>query len=291
MEKWAYPYEVKKITVGEGIRMAYVDEGEGPVLLFIHGLGSNLKGWKKNIDVLRNNYRCLAIDLPNYGKSSGGEFSFRMTFFAAKVLEFMQALALKEVTLVGHSMGAQIAVHAALSGDQRIRSLVLIAPAGFERFSRRDALLLRSVYTPTLLRAMPASQIIRNFEMNFFQMPEDARFMIEDRMILRKTEAYLSFCRMLPKCVMSMLKEPIFDQLPYVIQPALIIFGRDDLLIPNRLLHSRESLVDIARAGHSQMPNSDLHILPGCGHFVQWEASIEVNRLTHAFLQQHLVNP
>jgi pimeloyl-ACP methyl ester carboxylesterase len=138
---------------------------------------------------------------------------------------------------------------------------------------------------------MPASQIARSFEMNFFHMPDDARFMIEDRMVMRKTEAYFSFCRMLPKCVMSMLQEPIFDELPYVIQPTLIIFGRDDLLIPNRLLHSKENLVDIAHAGHSQMPNSDLHILPGCGHFVQWEASIEVNRLTHVFLQQHLVNP
>jgi hypothetical protein len=92
MKEWAYPYEVERVTVGAGIRMAYVDEGEGPVLLFIHGLGSNLKGWKKNIDVLRKHYRCIALDLPNYGKSSGGDFSFSMTFFATKVLEFIQSL-------------------------------------------------------------------------------------------------------------------------------------------------------------------------------------------------------
>ncbi|MEZ4986677.1 MAG: hypothetical protein R2795_16840 [Saprospiraceae bacterium] len=58
MEIWQYPYEVHYTTVHDSIRMAYIDEGECPVLLFIHGLGSNLQAWQKNINHLRDYNRC-----------------------------------------------------------------------------------------------------------------------------------------------------------------------------------------------------------------------------------------
>ncbi len=66
-----YPFDVKKITLNDGRVMAYMDEGSSKeVIIFIHGLGSYSPAWMKNIAELKNTYRCIAVDLPGYGKSS-----------------------------------------------------------------------------------------------------------------------------------------------------------------------------------------------------------------------------
>ncbi|MBZ0243550.1 MAG: alpha/beta hydrolase, partial [Bacteroidales bacterium] len=63
-----YPFELHKVQLSNEVNLAYVDEGTGKeTIIFIHGLGSYLPAWKKNIEVLRNDYRCIAIDLPGYG--------------------------------------------------------------------------------------------------------------------------------------------------------------------------------------------------------------------------------
>ena len=70
-----YPFPTHKLQLAEDLELAYFDEGKGnEVILFIHGLGSYAPAWKKNIESLSKDYRCLAIDLPGYGKSSKGRY-------------------------------------------------------------------------------------------------------------------------------------------------------------------------------------------------------------------------
>lgn len=286
MQSWKYPYPVHYVQLADTLKVAYVDEGAGPILLFVHGLGSNLQAWTKNIDVLRQNYRCIAIDLPGYGKSSGGDLPYGMPFFADVVLEVIGALALEKVGLIGHSMGGQIGIHAALREDPSIQGLALMAPAGFEQFTEAEHQWFANFVRPEFIQATPEAQIIRNFELNFFAMPEDARFMIEDRLEMRKDPAaYLAYCQMIPQCVQSMLKAPVYDQLNQLELPVLVIYGTEDALIPNRILHPDLSTPKVAEAATSLIPDARLHLLEEAGHFVQWEQAEQVNTLLHSFFQ------
>ena len=286
MQKWNYPYEVKRKKLSRDIELAYVDEGKGSqVLLFIHGLGSNLKAWMKNIEGLKHSYRCIAIDLPGYGKSSKQNYPFSMSFFAEAVLQFIDQLNIEAVTLVGHSMGGQIAVKTALMNAKRINNLVLVAPAGFETFTTQEQNWLKMSITPEIIRIFTPRQIASNFKLNFFDLPEDAHFMIDDRLMMREDLAeYEYFCQMVPKCIDGMFKDAIFSFLPQISLPTLVFFGLDDQLIPNRFLHAQMTPERIAKLGSAQISNHQLHLLPRTGHFVQWEKPYFVNSQIVAFL-------
>lgn len=81
MQEWTYPYETHSVELPSGIELAYIDEGRGELtLLMLHGLGSNLQAWTKNVEDWKGDYRCIALDLPNYGKSGRGDYSFTMSF-------------------------------------------------------------------------------------------------------------------------------------------------------------------------------------------------------------------
>ncbi|MEO1262151.1 MAG: alpha/beta fold hydrolase [Bacteroidota bacterium] len=280
-----YPYPAHYLQLTESVRLAYVDEGEGQPLLFIHGLGSNLKGWQKTIDGLRQHFRCLAIDLPGYGNSSQGKYPFDMSFFAGVVRDFIAALGLRKVVLVGHSMGGQIAMQTVLQNAKSIEKLVLLAPAGFETFDEKEKRFFATVWTPQLLKAMPVAQIVRNFELNFHDMPDDSRFMIADRLALRQTKAFDHFCRMVPKCLMGMLNEPVYGRLHYILQPTLILYGENDQLIPSQLVHPLMTTRQVAEKGYRRLPASHLEMVKDAGHFLQWERAKEVNAAIFSFLK------
>ena len=162
--------------------------------------------------------------------------------------------------------------------------MVLIAPAGFETFNEAQRMWIRSVYSPALLKATPPVQLVRNFELNFHRFPEDARFMISDRMMMQGTAAYEHYCEMIPKCVNSMIEEPVFDQLPSISIPVLVLFGENDMLIPNKILNPLLTPVQVAETGAAQLPHAKLELLRPCGHFAQWECAAVVNRSIRAFL-------
>ncbi len=284
----SYPAHTQQVTLASGLSIAYVSEGpvDAPMtLVMVHGLGSNLKCWQKNIAELSGTYRCVALDLPGYGRSGKGDYAFDIAFFAAALQEFIQALKLERVVLVGHSMGAQIAMTAVLQSPQLAQKLVLLAPAGFETFTDQERAWFQMVYTPAILKATTPEQIRKNFELNFFRFPADAEFMIQDRLIMRETPDYDAYCQMIPRCVMGMLHQPVFDKLPQIQIPALVIYGEQDALIPNRILHKTLTTAEVAQAGAARLPAGQLKWASATGHFVQWEGADQVNRYLLDFLK------
>ncbi len=265
-------------SLTQGIDLHYTVSGSGEqCLLFVHGLGSNHKAWDKLIPHLSPYYRCISIDLPGYGASTTGDLPYGIPFFADKINEFVYQQQLRKVTLVGHSMGGQASIAAVLKAPWQYEQLVLVASAGFETFNKAAREWLRTVYKPALLRSMPTDQIRRNFEANFYRFPEDAQFMIDERMELRsQPEAYDAYCRMIPKCVMGMLDEPVFDRLSEIQLPTLIIYGEEDQLIPNKMINPGLTTPAVAKRGAAQIPNNRLVMLSRCGHFVQWECATAV---------------
>ncbi|HMN90388.1 MAG TPA: hypothetical protein PKE68_10250 [Saprospiraceae bacterium] len=89
---------------------------------------------------------------------------------------------------------------------------------------------------------------------------------------------------MIPKCVASMLDEPVFQRLNELRLPVLVVYGEADALIPNRFLHPKLTTQTVAEIGAKSIPNSQLILLPQAGHFVQWEQARLLNEAIKAFL-------
>ena len=272
----AYPYEVHKAQV-RNIGVGYLDEGGGDdVLLLIHGLGSNAKGWLRNIPELSREHRVIAVDLPGYGVSDKGYYKYTLSFYAEVLNELLDGLRIDQATWIGHSMGGQIAMVAALNHPDRVSRLVLISPAGFEAFTDGEGDWMRRVVSPDLVRDTTIRGIAVNLKSNFHHAPSEADFMITDRIQVRGAKDFEKYCYAVAENVEAMLDEPVLDRLGEISQPTLVLFGKNDNLIPNRYLHGGHT-ADVAVKGADQIPGAKLVLLPKCGHFVQFEKPEDTN--------------
>lgn len=282
----SYVFEVKELTLSDNQTIAYVDEGSGAeTLVFVHGLGSYLRAWEKNIHELSGSYRCIALDLPGYGQSGASSEGYHPKYFATVLAQLIEKLALKNVILVGHSMGGQIAMHLALDYPELIKKMVLVAPAGLEAFSEAEKMWFKQIYTPAFVAAATPEQVQQNYLLNFFKMPKDAETMIKDRIAQMSTEGFAAYCEMIPQCVMGMLEQPVLERLSELKLPVFLLFGKEDRLIPNKFLHPGLTTEAVAAIGMEKIPNARLHMVSEAGHFVQWEKSAEVNQAISDFVK------
>lgn len=280
-----YPFEVKNAELSNDVHLAYVDEGKGKeTIIFIHGLGTYLRAWEKNIDALKSDYRVIAVDLPGYGKSSKNPHEGTMTYYASIIVELMNKLNIENAVLAGHSMGGQISMVTAIQYPNRVKKLVLVAPAGFEEFSEGQKAWFHEVMTLSGVKLTPADAISTNAAYNFYNMPDYAEFIVTDRIAMREAEDFDNYCYIVVKSVHGMVDQPVFDKLEQIKQPTLILFGENDNLIPNRYLNPGATK-KIAEYGNLIMPASELIMVPKCGHFIPLEKPDVLNESIRNFLK------
>ena len=281
-----YKYPVKKVYLPENeFTIAYTDEGKGDnTIILMHGLGSYLRAWEKNIGELSKNNRVIAIDLPGYGKSSKEPHTGMMTFYAGIVNELVKELKLNKVVIGGHSMGGQIGMTTYLKYPQIVKGLVLAAPAGFERFTKGQKQWFRDVMTVDGVRLTTPEAIQNNLASNFFRQPKDADFMVSERMEMRSADDFIPYCYAVVQSVHGMVDNPVIDYLQDIKVPTLIFFGENDNLIPNRYLNPGRT-VEIAKYGASKINNSKLVMIPKTGHFLMFEKPEVFNKETIDFIK------
>ena len=116
----------KKSVVTSSGRIAYVERGSGPVALFVHGVLLNGHLWRNQLDALSDVRRCLAIDLLAHGDTEiDPKQDVSVTANARMIGEFLDALRIDQVDLVGNDSGGGIAQIFAAGNPQGIRSLTL----------------------------------------------------------------------------------------------------------------------------------------------------------------------
>lgn len=288
MNEMLQPYEFSShsLMLKEG-KLSYIKEGHGqPVLVFIHGLSSNGDAWFRNIKDLKNDFTCYAVDLPGYGRSYKEAEAFTPTYFAEVVKEFADKLSLKDVVLVGHSMGGQTAIKLAALYPDFVKKVVLVAPAGIEEFNEDEAKALKTFTTKdNVMRTLP-EQIEKNYQMNFFKMPSEAYKMIKDRLNIIKAKDFEAHALAIEKSVAGMLDDKVIADLEKVKQPVLLLFAEDDRLIPNRFLHPTLSIQEVANKAQKTLSNSLLKMIPESGHFLQFEKPAEVNKAIREFVKE-----
>jgi 3-oxoadipate enol-lactonase len=122
----------------DGNTLHYVSYGEGPPVVFVHGLGGSSNVWHGVMQAMQQHHHCIALDLRGHGRSQGrGKFS--VEGWAKDVQKLIRHLELPAVTLVGHSMGTLIAQHLAETSPESVDQLVLVGGISYFQPPTADA--------------------------------------------------------------------------------------------------------------------------------------------------------
>jgi pimeloyl-ACP methyl ester carboxylesterase len=119
-----------KLSAGQ-IFWSEAGDNRRPVVIFLHGSWHDRTQWSSAIEILSQNFQCLAIDLLGFGNSTASQTPISIEMEVDCLHEFLTTLKLRRVYLVGHSLGAWIAVSYALKYPQVVAGVVAISPEGF----------------------------------------------------------------------------------------------------------------------------------------------------------------
>ncbi|MCB1853716.1 MAG: alpha/beta fold hydrolase, partial [Halieaceae bacterium] len=122
-------------TCPNGQKIHYLDEGEGPVVLFLHGSGPGASGhsnFKGNYPQwVKQGYRCLVPDLVGFGYSDKPQdVDYQLAFFVECVKQTLDAADVDRCAVVGNSLGGAVAIGLALDYPELVEQLILMAPGG-----------------------------------------------------------------------------------------------------------------------------------------------------------------
>jgi pimeloyl-ACP methyl ester carboxylesterase len=257
------PPREETITVG-GIAVHTLIGGQGPPLLVLHGAGGN-RGWRRWMAAVGERYTVYAPTHPGFGQSGPAEWMEGIDDLARFYLWFLDTLGLGRVHLLGHSIGGWTAAEMATMHPGAIERLVLVAPAGLKPTTGE---ILDVFYTPAAeLRALTVHdpKTIPEWDELFGRPPTPAELEILEGN--REMTARLTW-----KPYMHNPRLPHF--LPRVTAPTLVVWGREDRIVP---LACGEQYCDL-------LPAATLRVLDRCGHLPPIERPDEFARLVLEFL-------
>jgi pimeloyl-ACP methyl ester carboxylesterase len=120
---------IAKFTLRKSGGLSYRETGSGQALVLLHGIGSSSASWLNQLETLQG-YRLIAWDAPGYGESEFlSEPSPRADHYAQALHAFLDRLLLKDVVVVGNSLGCLMAGAYAAAHPERVRSMILLSPA------------------------------------------------------------------------------------------------------------------------------------------------------------------
>jgi pimeloyl-ACP methyl ester carboxylesterase len=273
------PDMTNRIMMLHGDQVAYRDEGVGEVLLLIHGMGGSSASWRALVPELARKYRVIAPDLLGHGDSDKPRGDYSLGAFAVWLRDFLDALGIPKITLIGHSLGGGIAMQFAHQHRDYCRRLVLISSGGLGSEVGR---LLRMLSLPgaelvlPLIASRPAIAVgnalrARSGDRTATRFSETWRA----QAALANRDNRQAFLRTL-RSVVDHRGQSVcaLNRLVNAHLPALIISGEQDRVIP----------VGHAHAAHKALPNSRLHVLPGVWHHPQVERPTTVATLIEDFI-------
>jgi pimeloyl-ACP methyl ester carboxylesterase len=119
--------------------MNVVEIGEGPPLLFVHGLSGSWPNWLEQLPVFAASHRVIACDLPGFGRSPMPAEPISISGYARTLDRLFDALHIDAATVVGNSMGGFVSAELAIGFPQRVERLVLVSAAGLSTYNNRGA--------------------------------------------------------------------------------------------------------------------------------------------------------
>ena len=249
--------EHKKVLMDWGY-MAYREGGRGRPLVFVHGAGNNAGVWQGVVETLEGGFRAMALDLPGHGGSSCALVE-TVEDYASRVTDFLDALDLEDVVLVGHSMGGAIAIKV-LAASSRVTAGILVGTGAVLEVNPKLLKGLREDFVNT----------VATMARWCFSKGAPPGLMEEAREMMLQAGREVLY-RDMRACSLYSGRE----DLGAITVPTLVICGDKDVMTPVAL--SRELVEGIG--------NARLTVVPDSGHMVQLEAPGAVARAIEDFLQ------
>lgn len=269
-----FPYQTR-FTKVEGLKTAYVEAGSGFPMILLHGLGGSKYSWRACLPILSKHFRVIALDIKGFGESEHRVRNYALESQTVFLEKFMLALGIKKAHLVGNSMGGASALAIGYYHPDWVDKTVLIDPA---IYGMRLPLWFWIFSIPLLRHLLPIFNselpIRKNFEMALHD-----RSVFTEENIKEYSKPYHSFWArytFMQICSEFSIHPGLIEILPYARQEILIIWGREDRMIP---LSFGERLVQ-------DLPNAELEVIAECGHIPQEEKPEETCRLIIDFVNR-----
>jgi len=251
-----------------GVSLAYIDEGEGEPLIFLHGLGGSGRDWESQIAHFRQHWRVIAPDFRGHGDSDKPDGPYSVPVHASDVVALMDALGIGSAHVVGLSMGGMVAFQMAADAPGYLRSMSIInsGPAlPNDSFAAKKMLWLRLL----MIHLLGMRTYARKVATNMFA-GEGREALIEQfasEVAANPKPVYL-------KNLKSLFGWGVMSQLPTIATPTLMLTGDRDY-----------SPVDIKQAVVSAMRNARLVVVTDSGHGTPMEKPSETNAAVETFIR------
>jgi len=247
-----------------GANLHYVDAGSGSVVVLLHGLADDVGVWESVMPALATKHRVIALDQIGFGRSDKPLLGYRAGTFVDFLDGFLNELKIDRASLVGNSLGGWIAANFALAHPERIDRLVLCDAAGYAAVPK--------TMDPRALNALrlASREDIRYLGPLTFH---NKRF-YEDVDLAFKQRVTAGDNYTVNQLLDSMIRgEDVLDgRLGAIHKPTLIVWGREDKLIP----------LNFAERFHKEITGSRLEVIDDCGHMPHVECADKFN---HALLK------
>ncbi|MDH6288239.1 alpha/beta fold hydrolase [Rhodococcus opacus] len=263
------------IDIG-GVPTNYHDQGEGRVVLMLHGSGPGVTAWanwRLVIPEFAKDFRVVAPDLAGFGYSlPPNGFEYNVETWRDHIVGFLDRLEIDKFSVIGNSFGGAMALRLATTIPDRVESIVLMGSGGVD-FTLTEGLDAVWGYEPSI-EAM--REILDIFAYDRTRVTDElARLRYEASIRPGVQEAYAA---MFPAPRQRWVDALAVDNetISEITCPALIVHGREDLVVPPSNAPKLFELI----------PRAQLHMFGQCGHWTQIEQTERFVNLVRDFLQE-----
>jgi pimeloyl-ACP methyl ester carboxylesterase len=272
-----------KIFDYHGVRINYYEAGQGPPVILLHGFGASAYSWRFLGPALAKDHRVLTIDLKGFGLSAKPEDGkYAISDQADLVAEFIRTRDLHDLVVIGHSMGGGVTLMTYFKVREddpaRIKKLVLIDSAGYPQKMPWFIALAQIPGVNTVGTRLLSPRFATTLVLRKCYYHKDK---ITDEQI--DTYAYYGSLPGAREAVVATAQQIVPEAIEAVTAryktisvPVLIIWGADDEVVP----------VSVGLDFKRDIPNSELVILPQCGHIPPEEEALKTTQSVEAFLRK-----
>jgi epoxide hydrolase 4 len=272
-----------------GIKLHYVTQGEGPLMLMLHGFPEFWYSWRKQIPEFAKSFKVVALDLRGYNDSDKpvDQSAYVMDEFIKDIRGVIKGLGYEKCVLVGHDWGGAIAWNFAYSCPEMVERLIVLNiphPAKFAEGLRSPQQLLRSAYIlffqlPILPELFIQSDNYQAIETAFKGMAVDKNaFTSSDIDAYKDAAAKRGALTAMLNYYRNIFQQKLLNQYWGVLEvPTLMIWGENDPALGKELTYGTEAY----------MVNFEIKYIPNCSHWVQQEQPKLVNQYMREFLDSN----
>jgi 3-oxoadipate enol-lactonase len=243
--------------------------GQGEPLLFIHGLASSSRSWKKQVPLFSQHYRVITFDIRGHGRSDKHFEPYSIELFASDARELMRTMGIGSAHIVGFSMGGMVAFQLAVDAPELVRSLVAVncCPEGSMRTFNNGVECFKHL-VGLQFDGMRHKRKNNNKELAL-SARENSHQSVIQRMAVTNKLAYAN-------AFGALIKWSVADRLAYINCPTLMITSDEDF-VP----------VSVKQGYASKMPCAEVVVINNSRHSAPRERTEEFNDILLKFVSKH----